>query len=1109
MNQAPPVRPTIGFLSTWSCFEGTSIDRYTRTLLKGIQAASRDLGCNLLLSCGISLPATPRSSHTAWPVASKSADFLPVGPWNTDGLIIIPDDLTTQQFDYLQGLIDSRFPVLLTTAEHTGSVVKVDNCGGIRQAFAHLYQHGHRRIAFVAGKWGRGGDSAERLAAFQDACREAGLTTDSRLIAYGEHRQQDGYTAMQQILSRGAHFTAVIASNDLSCIGAVAALREAGRRVPEDVAVIGFDDILDARSHHPPLTTIQHPMYKLGYQAVCSLLEAIDGKIAAGFHQVIPTRLVVRQSCGCAPHSSAGMVKNPPVVLSPGQNTHSVVQDMVAALMAEACHMTGQEIAPVCSDLLAAFVESAGQMDGARFEEALDRAIQVGAGYQEEISIWHAALVILQRDARRLLRQDQTMEVRFANSLVQQAQALVSENARQQATETSLWNMETSNRLGLMTAQLLSMVDMSLEERKQVLAQHLPHIGLENILVALFNPIGEDRFQQAEVIIEAGFEAEKPVKKFPTRSFPPAGLYSQAPYQLALLPLVSDEQQTGFVVFSGSNLDACAAITYNLAAALRTSRLYERALLGQQQAEEATRMKSRFLSMVSHELRTPISLIVGLSDLLVREQKERNDLPDETQRDIEQIFVNSQHLARMLGDVLDLSSNETGALRFTREPVDLAEVVHVASAVGEKLASDHGLTWHASCPSSGPWVMGSRTRLRQVVLNLVSNAVKFTMSGSVVLEMEEDGQQVVVSVSDSGIGIQPEDQEKIFDAFYRTERSVALGYGGLGLGLSITKQIIEQHDGTLAVFSPGKLGSGTTIQFRLPISPFSEPRSYPAPETALPERPLVFLDDHEHDGAAETEAAPRLPELPPGGAAPPQEHKQKVVLVVEDDPGILGFHCRLVEMAGCRSVKARNGREALGIMEHIRPDLILMDLMLPVMDGFETLDAIWAQESTRSIPVIILTAHAVSELEMERFNRGVVAVLNKGMFDVEEILWHIENALSMQSKLSSPTQRLVRRAMMFIHKNYQAAINRETIADHVGISADYMTECFRSEFGVTPIKYLNRYRIQQACALLDQHDQPVKEIALAVGFLENAHFTKAFKRETGLTPSAYRRRKQG
>ena len=384
MRQGIRVRPTVGFLSTWSVYEGTAIDGYTHTLLQGISAAARERDCNLLLGCGISLPASPLESRTVWPVPGTGVDFVPVGPWNSDGLIVIPDDLSDVQFEYVQDLIRSRYPVVLTTAEKPGPLVAVDNAGGIRQAFNHLLQHGHRRIAFIAGKSGRGGDTAERLAAYREALRSAGIEEDARLIAFGEHRREDGRIAMQQILSSGAPFTAMLASNNLSCLGAMEVLRAAGRRIPDDVAVIGFDDILEARSLLPPLTTVRHPTFMLGYQAVLSLLDAIAGKQTSETHMRVPTQLVIRQSCGCRPESTpvTTLVPPPPSDLETTQTT--LARAMAEATLVEARHSTREEIETLCLDLVRAFASSLGRNDPAPFDAA-SRAVPPGiAGSQGE-----------------------------------------------------------------------------------------------------------------------------------------------------------------------------------------------------------------------------------------------------------------------------------------------------------------------------------------------------------------------------------------------------------------------------------------------------------------------------------------------------------------------------------------------------------------------------------------------------------------------------------------------------------------------------------------------------------------------------------------------------
>jgi YesN/AraC family two-component response regulator len=233
------------------------------------------------------------------------------------------------------------------------------------------------------------------------------------------------------------------------------------------------------------------------------------------------------------------------------------------------------------------------------------------------------------------------------------------------------------------------------------------------------------------------------------------------------------------------------------------------------------------------------------------------------------------------------------------------------------------------------------------------------------------------------------------------------------------------------------------------------------------------------------------------------------VLVVDDDPAILKMHSRLIEQTGLLVLQARNGREALALLEGQLPDLILLDLIMPEMDGFAVLDELQAKESTRNIPVMILTAHGLSEADLERCNRGVASILGKGLFTTEETLKHVEAALMRQQALSRSTQQLIRKAMAYIHQHFSESLTREEIADHIGISADYLTVCFRQELGIPPITYIRRYRIRQACELLRNSYQPITQIALAVGFSDSAHFTRTFQREMKVTPRAYRHNKLG
>lgn len=238
---------------------------------------------------------------------------------------------------------------------------------------------------------------------------------------------------------------------------------------------------------------------------------------------------------------------------------------------------------------------------------------------------------------------------------------------------------------------------------------------------------------------------------------------------------------------------------------------------------------------------------------------------------------------------------------------------------------------------------------------------------------------------------------------------------------------------------------------------------------------------------------------------------EKTILVVDDDPGTLEMHARIVQSHSPthRVLRARNGREALERLQQEPVDLVLLDLMMPELDGFAVLTAMREQEATRAIPVIVLTGQVLTASEMARLNRGVTAVLGKGLFSVAETLTHIGTALERKRKLNSEAQRLVRQAMAYIHEHYADPLTREEIARHVGLSEDYLTACFHQELGKTPIAYLNGYRVYQAKRLLRESAQTITEIALAVGFSDSGYFTRIFKREVGLSPQAYRRQEPG
>lgn len=668
------------------------------------------------------------------------------------------------------------------------------------------------------------------------------------------------------------------------------------------------------------------------------------------------------------------------------------------------------------------------------------------------------------------------------------------------------------------------------------------------------------------------------------------------------LPLISRGKAIGALsihssewrAFGGTEIAIFETMAGQLADAIENARLYQEAENGRRLAEEANRLKSRFLSVVSHELRAPLNMIAGLSQVLLRDGELVDSAQFQVKReDVERIYVTAQHLDGLIRDVLDLARCEVGQLRLAYESVSLREVLDPILIIGQQLAQDKGLTWRVEIPDDLPHIWGDPTRLRQVTLNIVNNAIKFTARGAIKIGVSTEGERVRVSVHDTGLGIPVDEQEVIFDEFRQSERTTARGYGGLGLGLAICKRLVEMHGGEIGVCSSGEEGGGSTFFYTLPTM---------IPEIALPDSELslaetrhvlllardsrggALLRDHlmrqgfgvvmhqvderagmdwltwllagapeavvlDRDVASKqgwemlkalkgNPATQHVPMLfytladdegsnsiavdyltkPVGtralaealackGLLAGERVQERKVLVVDDEAGMLEMNARMVEylLPDCQVLRARNGHEALEIIGREHPDLVLLDLMMPELDGFGVLEALRGDELSRNTPIIVLTGQVLTEEDMARLNRGVTSVLSKGLFTVEETLGHIETALSHAQKLGAEARQTVRRAMAYIYEHYAEPISRTDVASYVGLSNDHLGRCFRQETGMTLISYLNRYRVHQAKMLLKAGNQSITEIAMAVGFSDSQYFARVFRREVGISPSAYLR----
>jgi PAS domain S-box-containing protein len=349
------------------------------------------------------------------------------------------------------------------------------------------------------------------------------------------------------------------------------------------------------------------------------------------------------------------------------------------------------------------------------------------------------------------------------------------------------------------------------------------------------------------------------------------------------------------------------------------------------QAMEASTAKSRFLANMSHELRTPLNAIIGITELL-REEAADAKLNDFTEP-LDRVQRAGKHLLQLINDVLDLSKIEAGKIEMHAETVPVAGLVRDLAATATPLADKNGNRLVLEVAGDVGAIEADALRLKQVLLNLLSNAAKFTEKGTVTLRAAaaaRDGRPgVAFAVSDTGIGMTPEQVAKVFEEFTQADSSTTRKYGGTGLGLAISKRLVGMMGGTIAVESAA--GKGSTFEVWLPAAPAPAGAEAPAP------------------------AAPALSAATSDAAAPAAARNGRTVLVIDDDADARDLMRRFLAREGFDTLTAADGDEGIRLARQFRPDLITLDVVMPRLDGWGVLAALKKDAELAAIPVVMLS----------------------------------------------------------------------------------------------------------------------------------------------------------
>ncbi|MBL8233966.1 MAG: response regulator [Bryobacterales bacterium] len=413
----------------------------------------------------------------------------------------------------------------------------------------------------------------------------------------------------------------------------------------------------------------------------------------------------------------------------------------------------------------------------------------------------------------------------------------------------------------------------------------------------------------------------------------------------------------GVAPFTDADQRLLSTIASAFGVSVHNVRLFEETRQARAAAEEADAAKSSFLSTVSHELRTPLTSVLGFAKIIRRRLEERLfPLVPETDKriastktqvmeNLDVVVSEGERLTKLINDVLDLAKIEAGKLTWNMEPLHLDDIIDRAAAATASLFESKRLAFVREVEQGLPEVTGDRDRLIQVVINLFSNAIKFTNEGSLTCRAFAREGEILVSVIDTGIGIASADQPKVFEKFKQVGDTLTDKPTGTGLGLPICREIIEHHGGRIWVES--ELGKGSTFSFTLPVA---------GTEQAEAPLPLATLIRRLREQVAL------------------QEPNGKSILVVDDDASIRSLLKQEFSEAGYHVRLAENGRRALELVREQAPDLIILDVMMPEMNGFDVAAVVKNDPGTMHIPIVILS---IVEDKERGFRLGVDRYLTK------------------------------------------------------------------------------------------------------------------------------------